>query len=152
MRPRVSLPGTARSPARITVLIVKRDSAEATAQFRHLVLKTHDPADRYDAALRLLSAAYFQRPQEFADEMTALFNAGSDLAKGLLQAGKCRLDFAQFSQSYSLPCRVRTVAEHDPAFQATYWHNRLFNATMPSRVWVLAFAPDWERAAAEPAQ
>ncbi len=152
MRPLVSLPGSARSPVPVTVLIVKRDGAEATAQFRHLVLKTHDPADRYDAALKLLSAAYFQRPQEFADEMTALFNAGSDLARELLHAGTCQLDFAQFSQSYSLPCRVRTVAEHDPAFQATYWHNRLFNPAMPSRVWVLAFAPDWERATAEPPQ
>lgn len=151
MRPHVSLPGSTRSPVRITVLIVKRDCAEATAQFRHLVLKTHDPADRYDGAVKLLSAAYFQRPQEFADEMTALFNAGSGLARELLQAGNCRLDFAQFSQSYSLPCRVRAVAEHDSAFQATYWHNRLFNATMPSRVWVLAFAPDWEHATAEPA-
>ena len=32
------------------------------------------------------------------------------------------------------------------AFQATYWHNRLYNDAMPAGVQVLSFSPDWARA------
>ena len=150
MRPEVRLAGADTPLGAITTLIVRKEPREATAQFRHMVRKTQDPAERYDAALETLAAAYYQRPQEFSDELTALFGPASDLADRLLAAGSCVLDFAQYSQLYRLPCAVRNLAEADPAFQATYWHNALFNPALPGGVRMLGFQPDWARAEAEP--
>ena len=150
MRPKLRL-GEAGPPlGAITTLILRRAPAEATAQFRHMVRKTQDPAERYAGALEMLAAAYYQRPREFSDQLTALFGPGSGIAERLLAAGRCRLAFEQYSQSYTLPCSVRALAEDDPAYQATYWHNALFNPALPGGVRVLGFQPDWALAEAEP--
>lgn len=151
MRPSVSLSDEDQARAAITVLIVKREPEQATAEFRHMVQRTQDPAERYSSALRALSAAYYQRPAEFSEEMTALFNTDGEIAARLLQAGSCVLDFEQYSQRYRLACTVRPLPDKDPAFQATYWHNRLFNPHIPAEISVLAFMPDWATARAEPA-
>ena len=156
MRPRVAVapargdPGDLDELGQITVMIVRHEPAEITAQFRHMVRKTQDPAERYDSALKFLAAAYYQRPGEFSDEMTALFAEGSGLAGRLLAAGRCHLDFRQYSQRYLVPCQVRDLPQDDPGFQATYWHNALFNPALPGAVRVLALAPDWSLAEAEP--
>jgi hypothetical protein len=108
-----------------------------------MVRKTRDPAERFENALRFLAAAYYQRPDEFSDEMTALFGPGSALVRRLLEAGQCTLDFEQFEQRYRLRCRVEELAQTDEAFQFTYWHNSLFNPAMPGDVRILRFTPDW---------
>ncbi len=151
MRPEVRLGEDGPPLGVITTLILRRAPAEATAEFRHMVRKTQDPAERYDGALEMLAAAYYQRPWEFSDRLTALFGPGSEIAEKLLAAGHCRLAFEQYSQRYSLPCAVRALAEDDPAYQATYWHNALFNPALPGGVRVLGFQPDWALAEAEPA-
>lgn len=150
MTPQVLLEPEGRDFGRIVVLTVKAEPAEIIAQFRHMVRKTHDPAERYDAALKFLAAAYYRRPQEFSDELTALFGPGSETAVALLSAGHCRLRFEQYSQAYDLPCAVRELGEAEPAFQATYWHNALFNPALPGGARVLGLQPDWARATAEP--
>ena len=150
MRPEVTVNGDAAPLGQITVLIVKQAPEESTAQFRHMVRKTHDPVQRLESALKTLQATYFQYPREFSDTLTALFGPGSQAAERLVRTGRCRLDFEQYSQSYRLPCQVRRLAETEPAYQATYWHNSLFNPNLPSGVSILAFTPDWAHAAAEP--
>lgn len=60
------------------------------------------------------------------------------------------LEFDQFSQRYSIPCTVRPLADSDPAWQATFWHNSLFNPNIPGDVQILAFTPDRSAAAANP--
>ncbi len=150
MRPEVRLAEADTPLGAITTLIVRREPREATAQFRHMVRKTQDPAERHDAALETLAAAYYQRPQEFSDELTALFGPAPGLADQLLAAGRCVLDFEQYSQRYRLPCAARNLGEDEPAFQATYWHNALFNPALPGGLRVLGFQPDWARAEAEP--
>jgi hypothetical protein len=147
MRPRVLVSG--EELGQITVLIIKRDSKNITTQFRHMVKRTHDPADRYDAALKTLAAAYYQKPLEFSDEMTALFRPDSEFVKTLLAVGRCTLVFEQYNQAYRIPCGVKRLREKSAGYQATYWHNSLFNAAMPSAVQVLAFPPDWRRAQVE---
>lgn len=149
MRPAVKMaPG--RGIAAINVLILKQDLHEHTARFRHIVKRTHDPAERYHEAVRELSAAYYQRPQEFSDVMTALFALDSPDAVTLAADGRCELIFEQYSQRYDLPCAVWALPPADPAYQATFWHNSMFNPTMPGRVSILAFAPDWAAGRAEP--
>ena len=149
MRPHLTLAdGTAAGP--VTVLICKAESREAVAQFRHMVRKTHDPAERYQAAQRYLAAAYYQRPQEFDQRLTALFGSESPLVARLLKDGTCRLDFAQYSQRFSLPCRIDRLTAQEALYQATYWHNSLYNPAIPAEAQILAFAPDWAKAEADP--
>jgi hypothetical protein len=134
----------------ITVVLNKRDGGETTTQFRFMVKKTHDPADRYDAALRHLAAAYYQRPDSFSDRLTAVFPPEAELPVQLAGRSDCVLTFAQFSQTWRLPCAARLLEPDAAEYQATYWHNALFNPHLPGGVRIVAFAPDWARAEADP--
>jgi hypothetical protein len=133
----------------MTTLIVKSDPA-VTMQLRHMVRQTQDPAERYASALRFFAAAYYQEPESFADEITALCGQGFTLAEQLLQEQGCALEFEQYNQRFHIPCQVRETAKSDPLFQATYWHNSLFNANLPAGVRVLALRPRWQTAVADP--
>lgn len=144
----LSLSGEELAP-RVTVLILPADPDHSIKLFRYQVLKTPDPAERYDKALEILAGSYFQRPREFGDVMTALFAGRSGLADRLLGLRHCLLAFEQYGQLWHLPCLVAELAESEPFYQATYWHNRLFNANMPAAVCVLSFTPDWRHASAE---
>jgi hypothetical protein len=151
MRPRV-LDATGReiAPA-LTVLIVPKESAETTALFRFQVQKTSDPKDVYERGLALLQGDYFQQPETFSDRLTALLPRRWALATTLLAGRACILEFDQFRQFYRLPSKVSALPSDDPAREATIWHNRLFNPSLPDDVQVLAFRPDWDRAEATPA-
>lgn len=148
MQPYVLLRGI--ELGQIVVLINKKEPQAHTAEFRHMVLRTQDPAERYDSALKKLAAEYFQRPEEFSDRMTALFGPQSRLARQLTEAGGCVLEFRQARQFYGIRCAINKLPQHTAGFQATYWHNRLFNAAMPPDVDVLSFKPDWSSAKADP--
>ena len=43
-----------------------------------------------------------------------------------------------------------TAQEMGEKYQASYWHNKLFNPAMPADIRILAFAPDWSSAEADP--
>jgi len=146
MRPRVrDRSGQELSPA-LTVLIVPRDPAESTDFFRFQVLKTADPRDLYERALTYLQADYFQRPGEFGDVLTAGLPPNSELAAKLIGDGRCLLEFDQFSQRYRLPCAAFATDSGEAIREATLWHNRLFNPSLPDDVLVLGFRPDWRSA------
>lgn len=134
----------------ITVVLTKLDHGASTTQFRFMVKKTHDPAERYEAAMRHLVAAYYQRPESFSDRMTALFAAEAELPRQLAGRADCVLCFEQFSQRWRLPCTVQLLDPAAALYQATYWHNALFNPWLPGGVQIVAFAPDWTRAEADP--
>jgi hypothetical protein len=149
MRPRVvDVEGREIVPA-ITVLIVPEEPWDSARLFRHQYLKTQDPVERYDKALEITAASYFQHPRDFSDVMTALFGAESDLADSLLRLGRCVLEFAQYSQAYRVPCAIDELPQDDGFYQATYWHNSLYNPGIPAGARVLAFTPDWSRAGAQ---
>ena len=152
LRPAVFLPvpGETDPLAQITTLLIKNEPEDATAQWRFMVRKTFDPALRREAALKFFAAAYYQHPNTFSDRLTALFGPDSALAARLLTAGHCRLDFAQYSQHYRIPCQVRRLTEQESPYQATFWHNSLFNPYLPGEVQVLQFCPDWIHAVANP--
>lgn len=150
MRPRALLrDGTEVSPG-VTVLLVPREPAESTTFFRFQAQQTNDPRQIYEKGLKYLQATHYQPAKAFSDELTALFNTGSPTAEKLLAAGECLLVFEQFSQSYRMFCRVRALDAQDSAFAATYWHNRMFNPSMPGTVTILGFKPDWGSAQADP--
>jgi hypothetical protein len=146
MRPRVLTPEGDELAPGITVLIVEAEPKDSTALFRFQYLKTHDPIERYDKAIEILSASYFQQPRNFGDALTALFGPQSTLVARLLNHGRCVLEFEEYSQAYRLPCAVAALAESDPLYQATYWHNHLFNPDLPPGIHILCFTPDWAHA------
>ncbi len=147
MRPRVLSPGGDELSPGIVLVIVEEDPADSTVLFRHQYLKTNDPIERYEKILEILAAGYFQHPAAFSDVMTALFGPDSTLAAALLNQGSCSLEFEQYAQAYRLPCKVAELATDDAFFQATYWHNRMFNPNMPPGVRILSFTPGWAHAA-----
>lgn len=148
MRPLLSIDD--ESFGHITVLIIKQYSEEYTAQFRYMVQKTNDPAERYQSAIQMLSSAYYQRAKEFSDEMTALFGPDTPTATRLINDGHAQLDFSEYNQSYRLTCTVKRLAPESDGFQATFWHNRLFNPDLPGDVVIVGFQPDWSTAQIEP--
>jgi hypothetical protein len=150
MRPELLLDGPGILYEAVTVLLIRRAPRESTAEFRHMARRTRDPRERYEAAVKYFSATYYQTPDDFSDRMTALFGPGSAAQAHIEQAGHCRLRFREKQQRYALPCEVHAVPRNDPFWDATYWHNFLFNPAVREDSTILSFEPDWSRAEAEP--
>lgn len=127
--------------ARMNFLILKQDCTFFISDFKHIIRKTQDPAEWLKNGLRILAEWHYQQEEDFSMQLTALFSLTSALADALVQAGQCRLVFAQDSIEHEFDFDVQALSEDDRAFQATYWHNHLFNATMPGKVRVLGFNP-----------
>ncbi len=150
LQPHILIGDTDQGFENVTVLLVRRDSAQITAEWRHMVKRTSDPKLRYDSALKQLAEMYYQHPKEFMDAPTALFAPGSNAAARLEEVGRATLAFNEKSQRYMIPCAVRRLSEDDPVWQATYWHNHLFNPVIPGDSPIVQFVPDWLNAKAEP--
>ncbi len=133
----------------IVTVLVKREPEHAIAQFQQIVKKTHDPLERYEAAIAMLQTVYYQYPREFSDELTALFNRGAATAEALTLAGRCTLDYAQANQRFTIPCVVESLPAAAAFHRATYWHNAMFNPKLSGPASVLKFVPDWPAAIAE---
>ena len=56
------------------------------------------------------------------------------------------LEFEEFAQGYRIPCAVAALDSEHPFYQATYWHNRMFNPNLPAEIAILSFTPDWQHA------
>ena len=146
MQPVLSWPEQTTPAVNVNVLILKLEPQSHTAEMRHIVRKSHDPRERYESALRYLSETYFQRSREFSDQMTALFALDSPVVRQLLDTESCNFDFEEKSQRYTIPCQTRELPVADPNHQATYWHNAMFNPTLPGQVKVMSFIPVWAHA------
>lgn len=150
MRPTVETPEGHRLSDGIIMLIHHADPYESTMLFRHQAKRTNDPVERYNKAVEILAASHFQHPAEFTDRMTALFGPQSAIADRLLSHGRCVLGFEQFSQWFRLDCKILALDETDPLYQATYWHNSLFNPNLPADIRILSFEPDWRHSTGHP--
>ncbi len=149
-RPHALTRSGAELMAAMTVLLVPGSPQQSTAFLKFQVARNNDPRAVYEAGLKYLADELYQTPELFSDEMTALFAAQSRTARAFLAARSCLLDFEQFSQRFTLSCRVRRLRASDPAYQATWWHNRIFNPEVPNGAEVLAFKPTWKSAKADP--
>lgn len=143
MCPRITTKDGAEVAAAITVLITESEPEVTTHQLRFQYEKTQDPNERFDKAVEFLQGRYFQEPTRFSDVMTALFGPDSIVARRLVEAEQCTLGFAQYGQGYTIPCKVSRLQTTDPRYQATFWHNRLFNQRVVPGAEVLAFTPKW---------
>ncbi len=66
-------------------------------------------------------------------------DSGQDVQRRHFLGWQCRI-----------PCAVHDLEENDPAWQATFWHNTMFNPNIPGGIRILAFTPDWAAAEADP--
>ncbi|MEZ5923093.1 MAG: hypothetical protein R3D57_01785 [Hyphomicrobiaceae bacterium] len=150
MRPRVLERSGALVSEALTVLIVPLEPKESTAYFRFNVQRSNDPRAVFDKGLQYLQSTYFQKPELFSDELTALFGVRSKLADRMLSLKTCLLEFDELSQNFKMLAKVRRLKPREAAFQATLWHNRTFNPAIPNDAIVLGLKPDWSSAQAHP--
>jgi len=150
MRPRVIRRDGRELAAAITVLILEKEPEATTDMFRHIVRKTYDHHQCYQEGLRILASSYFQNPEDFSEVLTALFPSESAVAATLVKEGQCELQFQEGNQSYHISCFVEEEPPEAPAYQAAYFHNRLFNPVPPPQCRVLAFHPLWNCSSASP--
>ncbi len=127
--------------SRMNFLIVKQDSGFLNSELNHIIRKTQDSAERVKNGLRILSERHYQDDFNFSEELTALFSLDSALADALIAAGECCLKFAESSIEHEFDFSVRELEQQDPAHQATYRHNYLFNPSIPGGVRILGFTP-----------
>ncbi len=150
MRPRVSSRnGEVMLPA-MAVLLVPEEPSVSTAFFRFQMQKTHEAQKARDAGINYLAGDFYQLPELFSDELTAVFGGGSQTASLLLRVREVLLDFEQYSQSFRMFCKVRRLPARSPAHEASLWQSRLFNPNIPNDAVVLGLKPDWTNAAADP--
>ena len=129
--------------ARVNFLIDKQDSDSVTSELRHIIKKTPDPAEWVKNGLRILAERHYQDDFNFSGQLTALFGLDSSVADALISVGECRLKFVQDSIQHEFDFTVAVLSEQESAYQATYWHNHLFNPTIPGKVQILRFIPQF---------
>lgn len=134
----------------IITVLSKAPAFSKVPEMRHIAQRTNDPAQWREDALKLLAEAHYQHADEFSDMLTATFPPDSPGAARLRAAQRVRLVFEAYRQRYELWCRVWRLAEHNPGYQATWWHNILFNPSLPRGTVVLGFQPDWAASSADP--
>jgi hypothetical protein len=149
--PALTLPGEVEPMGHIITILNKSPLHSRVPEFKHMVMRTNDLAQRRDKALQLMSESYYQKWEEFTDLLTATFPPRSPGAAAIVAAGGCQLTFEAYSQRFDLNCRVRPLGTNEPLYQATWWHNTLFNPNLEPDILMLCFAPDWATSSADPA-
>lgn len=147
--PEVTVTGETEPLGAVITIMSKSLLHSKTPEMQHLFKQTNDPAQRRQKALEFFSENYFQKANEFSDALTATFAPNSTGAEKLTQAGQCSLFFDAFGHQFTLLCDVSDLGQGDPLYQATWWHNALFNPALPPDTQILAFSPDWEKSRPE---
>ncbi len=129
----------------MNVLLVPGEPVESTDFFKFQIKKSNDPKQVMEKGLQFLQSTYYHHAPSFRDEMTALFSQRSGVAETLVGAGQCLLVFEQFNQMFKLVCTTRKLDADEDSWQATYWHNNMFNANLPGDATIVGFTPSWEK-------
>ncbi len=148
--PSLILAGEHEPMGHIITMLCKWGGYSKTPEMRHMSRRTHDPAQRRDKALEFFSSTYYQKIHEFSDALTATFPPSSPGAAKIIRASQCTLRFAAYGQQYDLVCTIVRLEKDNPMYQATYWHNVLFNPSLHPDTEILQFAPDWDKSRATP--
>ena len=150
MVPDVYLDGADEPLGSIVTIMSRRPEFSQTMELRHMARRTADPAERREAAIKFLSERYYQGYREFSPVVTATFVPESAGAKQICAAKECRLVFEQFEQRYDLPCEATALSSTNWLYDATFWHNYLFNPNLSADAIIVGFEADWANAIVEP--
>ena len=145
MQPSVWIAGGNKLIDAMNILLVPGDPMESTAFFKFQTKKSNDPKDVMEKGLQYLQSTFYHDAPSFNDEMTALFSPNSETVATLLETEQCLLVFEQFNQSFKLVCTVRELGVDEINWQATYWHNLMFNPAVPGNSRIIGFTPFWEK-------
>ncbi len=132
-----------RSLGHIITILNKTDDFSKLPELRHIVRHTHDLMQRRDKALKFFSEYYYQHIDEFSDQLTAVFAPESVGARQILASQACRLHFSAYTQEYSLCCQAKQLQTDSFFYQASWWHNHMFNPNLSKDVVIISFCPDW---------
>ena len=141
--PTVRFAGTGGTTGRIITVLNRLPEHSVLPEFRQMAKQTMDPAKVREAAIRFLSAGYYQNSGRFSDVLTATFAVDSLEAARLVKTGICVLEFDSHSHRFSLDCMVSGLDRSLPLHEATRLHNSFFNPALPPDVRILGFRPDW---------
>ena len=148
--PAVVLKGETDIFDQVITVLSKTPQQSLLPELQHLVRRTLDPAQRRQKALELLSETYYQKATSFSDILTATFPPQSPRAATIRKAGHCRLLFSGYGRSYQVDCKIWALTKKNTLYQATFWHNLLFNPNLHPDTIVLGFEPDWTISTSEP--
>ena len=148
--PSLTLSGESEPLGHVITLLTKWNAYSVTPEMTHMVKRTNDPAQRREKALQYFSSTHYQKFKEFSDSLTSTFPPESPGCEKIIKAGECTLVFEAYGQRFDLICSVSRLEKINPMFQATYWHNLLFNPALHPDTQILQFEPDWGRSTAEP--
>lgn len=148
--PALTLAGEGEPMGHIITVLNKAPAHNQTAEMTHMRLKTNDMAQVRAAALRYLSATYYQKPKEFSAILTATFPPGSEGAATIRRSDTVTLTFEAYAQRFDLACKVWRLLPKNPLAQATVAHNMLFNPDLPPDTEILGFEPDWAASTSDP--
>ena len=149
MKPTVILDGV-NELGSVTTVLNKADPHESIIEFRHIVKRNNDPRLRFEAAIKKLQVNYFHKPLTFSDRLTATFSPTSALAEQLMQASSCQLTYSQSNQRFQMSAKVALLSSDDAFYEATFWHNSMFNPGLSLAHKIVQFVPDWRSATADP--
>jgi len=148
--PALVLNGATEPMGHVITIMNKSLGYSVTPEMEHMAARTQDPAERRSKALEFFSSSYYQKHKEFSDILTATFPPESEGAAKIRESQQVSLQFDAYNQKFDLTCKVWRLAAHNPLYQATMAHNRLFNPALPPGTEVLGFEPDWSASSAEP--
>ncbi len=148
--PALTLAGATEPMGHIITVLNKAPAHNQTAELNHMRLKTNDMAQVREAALRYLSATYYQKHKEFSDILTATFPPCSQGAATIRRSDIVTLTFEAYAQRFDLTCKVWRLLPKNPIAQATIAHNMLFNPDLPPDTEILGFEPDWAASTSDP--
>ena len=150
MRPKITTKSGRILSAGIIVLLIERDPKTSTAYLKYQVQKHNEAQRAFEAGVSYLGGEYYQQPELFSDELTAVFGADSAAAQTMLKAREVLLEYAQFAQTFRMFCQVRRLGTREVAREASLWQARIFNPRIANDAMVLGFRPDWKSANADP--
>ena len=150
IKPRLTLNTNSGPIGDIITVLSRTPSHSKTPEMRHMVQSIFAPSQRRDKAIQFFSEIYYQKFQQFSDTLTAAFSPDSPMAEVICATKACLLIFESYGQRFDLNCTVSTLTKNNPLFQATWWHNKLFNPHLLPDTVILSFEPVWSRSSAEP--
>ena len=150
IKPRLTLNRDSEPVGNIITVLSRNSSHSKTPEMRHMVQSIFDPSQRREKAIQFFSEIYYQKFLQFSDTLTAAFSPNSPVAEAICAAKASSLTFENYGQRFDLDCTVSTLPKKNPLFQATWWHNKLFNPHLLPDTVILGFEPDWSRSSAEP--
>ncbi len=146
--PEVKFPVHAETVFRCVTVLCRKAEHSINPELHHMVKSTQELAARRDKAVGFLAERYYQQPGLFADVLTSTFEADSERFRFLIAQKSCILEFGAYNHAYKLKCEVVSYEQFEHYWQATYWHNVLFNPYLQPDIKVVGFVPDWEESVA----